>query len=251
MRPADLLEIARKAALAAGPLLLERFGTEKALATKSSLTDVVSQADLLAEEAIRAVLRTEVPDDTIVGEEGDDVLGTTARRWLIDPIDGTVNYLYGNPQWCISVACAGIAGVVYDPVRDELFAADAEGTATLNGDALTAADPESLGQTLVATGFGYEAAVREQQVAITARLLPRVRDIRRGGSAALDLAWVAAGRMDAYFEYGIKEWDVAAGSLICERAGLKTTTLQSNGALAAGLLVAPPRIFAELHEIVS
>src|SRR3954465_13739557 len=132
MSPDDLLAIAREAAEAAAPLLLERFGTERALASKSTPTDLVSEADLAAERAIRAVLAARVPDDAIMAEEGDDVAGTSGRRWIVDPLDGTVNYLYGIPQWCISVACEGLAGVVLDPVRGEVFTATADGPARLD-----------------------------------------------------------------------------------------------------------------------
>src|SRR5262249_52457821 len=158
------------------------------------------------------------PDDAIVGEEGEAKPGTSGRRWIIDPLDGTVNFLFGYPQWCVSVACEGLVGVVYDPCRGELFAASG-GTPTLNGRPLGGSRGDGLTHALLATGFGYDAEVRARQAAIVADLLPRVRDIRRAGSAALDMCWNAAGRVDAYFEYGVKEWDVAAGRLICADAG--------------------------------
>jgi myo-inositol-1(or 4)-monophosphatase len=247
---AELLEVATDAVHAAAPLLLDRFGSETALHTKSSATDPVSEADLAAEVAIRAVLADRVGDDEIVGEEGGQTAGTSGRRWLVDPLDGTTNYLYGIPQWCISVACDGLAGVVFDPVRDELFAAHADGPATLNGATLQPGRPVTLDRALVATGFGYEAGVRAEQGRIVAGLLPRVRDIRRGGSAALDLAWLAAGRYDAYYERGIKEWDVAAGSLICARAGLQVIELPAAGAWPFGTLVADSKIVSELAPLL-
>ncbi|QEC48180.1 inositol monophosphatase [Baekduia soli] len=248
---AELLDIATEAARTAGALLLERFGSERVLATKSTTTDLVSAADLAAEAAIRGVLTRRAPDDAVLGEEGDDRAGSTGRRWIVDPLDGTVNYLYGLPQWCVSVACEGLAGVVFDPVRDELFAATAEGPATLDGQVLAPAAPEDLGHALVATGFGYDARRRALQAQVVARVLPRARDIRRGGAAALDLAWCAAGRVDAYWERGVNEWDVAAGELICARAGLHVERLDPAGELPWGVLVAPRPIAQELRGLVA
>jgi myo-inositol-1(or 4)-monophosphatase len=250
----DLLDIATEAARTAGALLLERFGTERVLRTKSTPTDVVSEADLAAERAIREILARRAPDDAVMGEEGEDVGGTTGRRWIVDPLDGTVNFLYGFPMWCVSVACEGLAGVVYDAVRDELFAATAEGPATLNGrelDEIRPPAPTELSQALVATGFGYDPARRVLQAEVVSRVLPRARDIRRGGSAALDLAWAAAGRLDAYYERGINPWDVAAGELICARAGLHVQRLDAVGQLPWGVLAVPPALAGELCELVS
>jgi len=253
--PADQLSaheaaIAEEAARAAGTILLERFGSERALDTKSSPTDLVSEADLLAERAIRELLAERAPDDAIMGEEGPDTPGTSGRRWIVDPLDGTVNFIYGIPQWAVSVACEGVAGVVFDPVRGELFGA-AEGEATLDGVRLRASNPESLASALVGTGFGYEAEVRRAQAAIVARVLPEVRDIRRAGSAALDLAWTAAGRLDAYYEFGVKPWDIAAGTLLCSAAGLEVRELQPRGALPAGILAAPPDLLGPLLALVA
>ncbi|HMJ34762.1 MAG TPA: inositol monophosphatase family protein [Baekduia sp.] len=251
MSHAELLDIATEAARTAGALLLERFGTELVLATKSTPTDVVSEADLAAERAIREVLARRAPDDAVMGEEGPDVGGTSGRRWIVDPLDGTVNFLYGLPMWAVSVACEGLAGVVYDPLRDELFAAVADGPATLNGRELRVEGPSELSQALVATGFGYDPARRILQAEVVSRVLPRARDIRRGGSAALDLAWVAAGRLDAYYERGINPWDVAAGELICARAGLVVERLDPVGELPWGVLAAPPAVAGELRALVT
>lgn len=248
--PAELLEVAREAARAAAPLLMERFGRERALATKSSPTDLVSEADLAAEDAIRAVLAARRPDDAILGEEGEDVAGRSGLRWIVDPLDGTVNYLFGIPQWCVSVACEGIAGVILDPVRGESFEVCAGAAPTLGGEPLVASTQEDLGHALVATGFGYDARVRETQALVVARVLPRVRDIRRAGSAALDLAWAAAGRLDAYWEFGVRPWDTAAGELLCRGAGLDVVPLPAKGVRPAGMLVAPPAIRAELEALL-
>jgi myo-inositol-1(or 4)-monophosphatase len=197
------------------------------------------------------VLAARVPDDAVVGEEGDDVAGTSGRRWIVDPLDGTVNYLFGIPQWCVSVACEGLAAVVLDPVRDECFTATAEGPALLGGVPLPGSDKSDLSQALVATGFGYDSDRRALQAAVLARVLPRVRDVRRMGSAALDLAWLAAGRYDAYYEHGVKPWDTAGGELLCARAGLEVVHLPARDALPTGILAASPAIVQELVELVT
>jgi len=245
--PADLLDVAVEAARAAGALLLPRFGSERAVASKSSPTDAVTEADLAAEHAIREVLATRRPDDGILGEEGTgDVPGSTGLRWVVDPLDGTVNYLYGIPQWCVSVAVQDgettLAGAIFDPVRDETFTAHDDGEPPAAGSWAA-----SLDRALVATGFGYESDVRRVQAEVVARLLPQVRDIRRAGSAALDLAWLAAGRYDAYYERGVKVWDVTAGLLLCERAGLEVRRLDGT---PPGVLVAPPALTEPLYALV-
>jgi myo-inositol-1(or 4)-monophosphatase len=247
----ELLAVAVEAARAAAPLLLERFAaqTRRDVRSKSSPTDLVSEADVLAEQAIRRVLMQRRPDDAVMGEEGDDLPGTSGLRWIVDPLDGTTNFLFGVPQWCISVACEGRAGVVFDPLREELFAATRT-TATLAGANLTASTSGDLGTALVATGFGYESAVRELQAPIAARIVPRVRDIRRGGSAALDMAWAAAGRLDGYFEFGTMPWDSAAGELLCAAAGLTVTPLGARDGLPAGIMVAPPALTPQLLALI-
>lgn len=242
--PRALLAVAEEAARAAAELLLPRFGSERAMASKSSPTDVVTEADLAAERAIRAVLAARRPHDGVLGEEGTgDTTGTSGLRWVVDPIDGTVNFLYGHPQWCVSVAvtddAGSVAGVVLDAVRGELFAATRGGPALLDGAPVTASRVDRLDAALLGTGFGYASAVRRAQAEVIAGLLPEVRDIRRAGSAALDLCWAAAGRLDAYFERGTKPWDVAAGGLVCERAGLEVRELPEAGILPSGIAVAP------------
>ena len=253
--PTALRVIAAEAARAAGDLLRERFlaGAERATGTKSSPTDVVSEADLAAEQAIRDVLGARRPDDAILGEEGGQTEGE-GLRWIVDPLDGTVNFLFAIPQWCVSIAvhdgAGALAGVIFDPMRDESFAAERDGAATLNGDPLTGSACTTLGTALVATGFAYGAGVREGQAEVAARILPRVRDLRRMGSAALDLAWTAAGRFDAFYERGVQPWDVAAGALICERAGLQVRTLPAQAALPSGILAAPGPLVEDLAALV-
>jgi len=248
----DLLDVAVAAARAAGAELVERYERgPRGVATKSTPTDLVSEADLAAELAIRELLAARRPNDAIVGEEGDDVAGSTGLRWIVDPLDGTVNYLFGIPQWAVSVACEGEVGVVLDPVRGELFTVRAGEAALLDGAPLRGSDRSELATAMVATGFGYDAGVRAAQAEVVARLLPQVRDIRRLGSAALDLAWLAAGRYDAYYEYGLNAWDWAAGEMLCTAAGLETRHLDPLPGTGAGLLVAPAGLIDGLEAIVS
>jgi myo-inositol-1(or 4)-monophosphatase len=256
---AELLDVARAASRAAAEVLLAAFAdTARGVGTKSTPTDLVSEADLRAEERIRAVLAARRPGDGVLGEEGGEHAGTgeSGVRWVVDPLDGTVNFLFGYPQWSVSVACEDaqgtIAGVVYDPLREEEFAATRSGPALLGGAPIERpARDGGLALALVATGFAYDAAARARQAAVLAHVLPAVRDVRRGGSAALDLAWTACGRCDAYFERGVKHWDSAAGALVCARAGLELHVLAADGEDAEGLLVAPPELAPPLLALVS
>jgi len=259
-----LLEVAIDAARMAGALLLERVraGAEREVNSKSTPTDLVSEADLASERAIRALLREHRPEDGFVGEEGGgEQQGTSGLTWVVDPLDGTVDFLFGIPQWCVSVAVRDaqrtLAGAVYDPNREELFTATATGTPQLSGAAgeielrgARRGEPD-LARSMVATGLAYEASVRESQARVLARLIPRVRDIRRFGSAALALTWTAAGRYDAYLERSVKPWDIVAGALICERAGLRVLELPVHENLPWGILVAPPGLAEQLLELVA
>jgi len=254
---AQLRALAEEAARAAGGLLRERFeaGGERATGSKSTHTDLVSEADLAAEHAIREIIAGARPDDAILGEEGGETREGSALRWIVDPLDGTVNFLFGVPQWCVSVAVhddeGALAGVVFDPLRDELFAAArGGGPPAVNGERVRGSAQDRLDTALVATGFAYDAAVRELQAAVVAELLPRVRDVRRMGSAALDLAWTAAGRYDAFYERGIQIWDIAAGTLLCEAAGLEVRPLEARDGAPEGLVVAPAGLLGTLTEIV-
>ena len=254
----ELLALAEQAARAAGELLRERFeaGGERATGSKSSATDPVSAADLAAERAIRDIITAARPNDAILGEEGGETQEGAGLRWIVDPLDGTVNFLFGVPQWCVSVAVhdadGGVAGVVYDPIREELFAgARASGLPTLNGAAVRGSEQGELAVALIGTGFAYDAGVRDAQAQVIGRLLPRVRDVRRMGSAALDLAWTAAGRYDAFYERGVQIWDTAAGTVLCETAGLEVRPLAAEGALPGGVVVAPPGLLEALTAIVT
>ncbi len=279
----ELLEVAVEAARCAGALLTERVrhGAEREVSSKTTPTDLVSEADLASERAIRGLLAARRPDDGFVGEEGDHVEGTSGLSWVVDPLDGTVNFLFGLPQWCVSVAVRDgqgtiLAGAIHDPSREQLFSATrgaratpttgSAGTAELGDARATLTGPEGtielgddyalrprasdLDSAMVATGFAYDARVRAAQAQVLARVIPRVRDIRRFGSAALDLAWTAAGRYDAYFERTVKPWDIAAGTLLCEAVGLRVVELPEHEDLPWGILVAPPALCEPLLELV-
>jgi myo-inositol-1(or 4)-monophosphatase len=256
-RSAELLILAEAIAREAGTALCEAFASLGSLevSTKSTATDLVSDADVSTERLIRARLHASRPGDAILGEEGGEGEGTTGLRWVVDPLDGTVNFLFGIPQWAVSIACedagGALAGVVYDAVRDEMWAARRDGPATLNGAELHGSGRTELATAMVGTGFGYDPAVRAVQAATVARLLPHVRDIRRIGSAALDLAWCAAGRYDAFYERGLNAWDLAAGALICQRAGLAVLPLPATPPTGPGILVAPPAIADQLAALVA
>jgi len=268
--PSELAELAEEAARSAGELLLDRGarGAEAEVRSKSTPTDLVSEADLASERAIRELLLERRPDDGFVGEEGSSEPGSSGLSWVVDPLDGTINFLFGIPQWSVSVAVQDgqgtIAGAVYDPNRRELFSARrdgparllADGSETVLGGAGSAAEASArhLGQVelanaMVATGLSYSAEVRAAQARVLERVIPRVRDIRRFGSAALDLAWTALGRYDAYFERCVKQWDIAAGALVCERVGLSVLELPVHENLPWGILAAPPRLAQELLEL--
>jgi myo-inositol-1(or 4)-monophosphatase len=260
--PQALLAVAIDAAKMAGALLADRAerGAEREVTSKSTPTDLVSEADLASERAIRAMLAERRPEDGFLGEEGGrSEEGASGLSWVVDPLDGTVNFLFGIPQWCVSVAVRDrdgtVAGAVYDVNRDELFTAARGGPATLTSKTgvveLTGPQrQEDLANAMVATGLAYDAEVRRAQAKVIERLVPRVRDIRRFGSAALDLTWTAAGRYDAYFERTVKPWDIAAGALICERAGLRVLELPVHEHLPWGILVAPPALADGLLELV-
>ncbi|HEY2181625.1 MAG TPA: inositol monophosphatase family protein [Solirubrobacteraceae bacterium] len=275
----ELLALAIEAARMAGGLLAERarHGFERAVASKSTPTDLVSEADVSSQRAIRELVRERRPDDGFVGEEeGESETGSSGVSWVVDPLDGTVNFLFAIPQWSVSVAvgdAAGtIAGAVFDPNRDELFYATREGPARMDGargatelshragadvshERRTGEDAgpggEDLASAMVATGLAYDADVRRAQARVLERLVPRVRDIRRFGSAALDLAWTAAGRFDVYYERSVKQWDIAAGALICEGAGLQIRELPEHENLPWGILAAPPALAEPLLELVA
>ncbi|HET6698979.1 MAG TPA: inositol monophosphatase family protein, partial [Nocardioidaceae bacterium] len=219
-----LLDLARTTALEAAELVRrERRGGVEVAATKSSPIDIVTEVDHAAERLIYDRLLGARPDDGFLGEEGGSAESATGVTWVVDPIDGTVNFLYGIPQYAISIAARqrgrSVAGVVVNVQSGEVFAATLGGGATCDGHPVRVRERVVLSQRLVLTGFNYVAEVRALQAPAVAALVTRVRDIRRLGSAALDLGAGAAGRADAFVEEGLNDWDMAAGALIATEAG--------------------------------
>ncbi|HEY0903161.1 MAG TPA: inositol monophosphatase family protein [Marmoricola sp.] len=243
MTSAELLDLALDVAREAATLVRTRreVGVRVA-ATKSSITDVVTDADRASEALIRERILAARPDDGILGEEGSDTLGTSGVRWVVDPIDGTVNYLYGLAQYAVSIGVEvdGVVevGVVVNAATGDEFAAVRGNGATRNGVPLRVRPARPLERAVVATGFNYELAVRTVQAEAVAALVVRVADIRRFGSCALDLCALAAGQSDGYVEEGCLPWDHAAGGLIATEAGATVEVL--TGAAGRDLVVAAP-----------
>lgn len=228
-------------------------GSRAAHDTKSSAVDPVTEFDRATEELVVGRLRSERPDDSIVGEEGAEHRGDSGLEWHIDPIDGTVNFVYDLPGWCTSVAVLRegrpVAGAIYAPVVDELYSAAAGDGATVNESPITVSGTTDLATSLPATGFSYHLDQhRQNQAERIARVLPQIRDIRRQGSAALDLAYVASGRVDAYFEEHINSWDVAAGVLLVTEAGGTVSAFDGTPidvAAPAGVVAATPALHGQ------
>ncbi|WP_182880004.1 inositol monophosphatase family protein [Microbispora sp. H10949] len=255
VREEELLELAARIAEEAGQMLLaKRPARPEVLATKSSPTDVVTALDRAAEELIRARIAEARPRDAILGEEGGDTPGEGVVRWVVDPIDGTVNFLYGVPDWAVSIGVEVdgeiVAGAVNNVPRGELFTARRGGGAWLRGERLRCNTGVPLDRALVATGFGYGAARRRVQAEVVAQVVPRVRDIRRGGSCAIDLCSVAAGRVDAYYERGANYWDHAAAGLVAAEAGARLGGLNGRKVSPDMVLCAAPGLFEELHDLL-
>ncbi len=250
----ELLALARDAATVAGELLRGGQAGVSVSATKSTPTDVVTVMDTASEALLRATVLAARPDDAILGEEAGERPGTSGVRWVLDPLDGTVNYLYGLPGWAVSVAVEvdgeAVAGVVDVPTWQCQFWAIRGGGAWVNSQALTPTSVADLGQALVATGFGYDQRRRTQQAAALQYVLPRVRDVRRFGAAAADLCLLAAGRVDAYFERGLAPWDLAAGRLIALESGAVVEVLPDSdrGDLVLG---AGPALFDAFADLLN
>lgn len=246
----DLAETALEAARAAAAVLEEAIDAELEVDTKISATDMVSDADFAAEAAVVETIRSRRPDDSVLGEEGTTELGSSGIRWVVDPLDGTTNYLFGVPHFGVSVAAEvngeTAVGVVIDPCREETWAAVRGWGARRNGiPCRVATDRSTLDTALVATGFGYLPARRAWQSRVLTKVLPVVRDVRRFGAAALDLCWTGAGRFDVYYEWGLNPWDLAAGALVCSEAGGRVEAL--DGRL---ILAAPEHLFGPMRELL-
>jgi myo-inositol-1(or 4)-monophosphatase len=279
--PHGLLALAVAVAREAGEMLAGGHGRTVVIGTKSSPTDVVTEMDHAAERLIRTRILAERPEDAILGEEGGQTGGEAQVRWIVDPLDGTVNYLYGLPDWAVSIAAEVrgqvVAGAVCVPHRDALFGAVAGAGAWRSGmvsssDATNkayAADRHESGRTvlpggqrlacttdvplaraLIATGFGYEQGRRLVQGQVLSAVLPRVRDIRRNGACSVDLCTLAAGNVDGYYERGVQYWDVAAGILIAREAGAVVGGLAGRPASPSMTIGAGPGLFAELHDLL-
>ncbi len=256
MSDATLLELAVELATTAGRFVRDgrRQGVHDAR-TKSTATDVATEWDRAAEALLVGELARRRPHDGIVAEEGSAVRGTTGIDWVIDPIDGTTNFVYDLPGYAVSVAATdpsgSLAGAVYVPATDELFAARRGGGATRNGQPIRCATESRLELALVATGFGYRPERRRTQLAVVAHLLPRVRDIRRLGAASTDLCYAACGRVDAYYEVGLSPWDMAAGSLIAAEAGCRLGAVGGGPLRPDSVVAAAPGVYDDLQRLLA
>ena len=252
--PGDLAEIAALIAREAGELVRSRIGDVAGIGTKSSATDMVTEVDRQSERLIVERLASLRPGDGLLGEEGTIDAGTTGVRWIFDPLDGTTNYIYGYPAFCVAIAAEAedevVAGAVFDALRGEMFVAAKGSGARRDGRSIHVTDQPDVSQALVATGFGYSQPRRAFQGRVLADIVPLVRDVRRGGSAALDLCWVACGRLDAYYELGLNPWDMAAGALLVREAGGVIGDFQGAPPGANTIVASGPGIFGELRRIV-
>ncbi|NJC68371.1 inositol monophosphatase [Planosporangium thailandense] len=252
---AQLLDLARAAVRRAGELARTmRADGVAGVSTKSTATDVVTAADRAVERQVIEELRARRPHDAVVGEESGAIEGGGRVRWILDPIDGTVNYLYGIPAYAVSLAAevdgVVVAGVVRNPVTGDEWTAIRGGGAYRDGRRLAGSQVTELSQALVGTGFGYDAARRAHQAGVLARLLPRVRDIRRIGAASIDLCLAAEGVLDAVYEKGLNVWDYAAGALVAEEAGLRVTGLAGAPAGSDMVIAAPAALYQPLHDLL-
>jgi myo-inositol-1(or 4)-monophosphatase len=232
---------------------ISQFLDPEIVGYKSSNTNLVSSADKAGEAMITEILRAHRPDDGLLGEEGSNYPSLSGFRWVFDPVDGTTNYLYRIPHWCISIACEKfngsewqpVIGVVHDAIRKETFSAIHGKGAFLNGTKISVNHPKELSEALIATEFSYSSEKRVQQVEVLSSLLPLIRDIRSSGSSALDLCWVALGRWDAFYDDDLSPWDWAAGNLIVAEAGGTVSPL------GTGVLASSPDLHKELYTSVT
>jgi myo-inositol-1(or 4)-monophosphatase len=259
MASTELLDLATRIALEAGALAKRRRSEGVSVAaSKSSAVDIVTEADRETEALIRRLIAEARPDDGFFGEESDASGSSSGLHWIVDPIDGTVNFLYGLPHYAVSIAVVegepdpltwtALAGAVFNPASGELFTAAAGRGAFLGTEQIHVAPPVDLSQALIATGFAYDSAMRGTQGALVASLLPEIRDIRRNGTASLDLSFVAAGRLNAYFERTLSPWDHAAGALIAREAGARVSGLDGAAPSRDFIIAAEPSVADRLEE---
>ncbi len=240
--PEELLALALRVAREAGDLLMQRPATFD-ISSKSTAIDIATQMDHASEKHIVSALLAERPNDGIIGEEGASRPSSSGITWVIDPVDGTVNYLYGLPCWNVSIgakdAAGPLVGVVHAPTVNSTWSAIRGQGAWLNERPISCNDPISLDRALIGTGFAYDLGARVEQGRVIAALLPQIRDLRRMGSAAVDLCYVAMGAFDGYFELGLKEWDWAAGALIAQEAGAIVSVSDRDVTICAGPALHP------------
>lgn len=255
----ELVGVAERLAREAADLLLGAIAASGpagivALADKSTPTDHVTEWDHASEQLIVSRLQELRPDDAVMGEEGSDRPGTSGVRWIIDPIDGTTNFLYGLPPFGVSIAAEldgeVIAGAVADPLHGELYSAARGDGARRNGVPISVSARADLDLALVATGFSYDGDRRRRQAEVLARVLPLVRDMRRGGAASIDLCWVACGRVDGYWEKSLGPWDFSAGALIAAEAGAVLDDLAGGPPSTSFVFAAAPRIADSLRSLL-
>jgi myo-inositol-1(or 4)-monophosphatase len=248
----QLVELATRIALSAGELIREGLNRPRVLDTKSSGTDLVTEMDKAAEELIVSMIHAERPDDGLLGEEGTSQPGSSGVRWVIDPIDGTTNYVYRHPFFSVSIGVerngVTVAGAVAIPMLNEIYTATLHGGAFRNGERIGVSSETAVSKALVGTGFAYMPQFRAIQGERVSRLLPQIREIRRGGSAAIDLCFVADGRLDAYYEDGLNPWDECAGLLIAQEAGARFARIPLNREV---LVVGCPGTFDQLIALLS
>ena len=249
--PGALLGLALEIAGEASAVLRAAAGrADLHIDRKSSVTDLVTEIDHAVEALVTDRIGQARPGDAILGEEGADRPGTTGIRWVVDPIDGTTNFVYGMPGYAVSIAaersCVPLIGVVAVPALGETFTAVAGGGARCNGESIRASSKAELATALIGTGFSYDAGRRASQGTVVAALLPRIRDVRRMGAASVDLCAVACGRLDGYYESGLAPWDWAAGALIAAEAGAIVTGLHGGPPSRTSLVAAG----SDLHELL-
>jgi myo-inositol-1(or 4)-monophosphatase len=254
--PAELLDVAVRLARQAGDLLLQGRGRRPdGVSTKTSDTDMVSEVDRASERLIVDGLRHARPGDGILAEEGTDDSSATGVTWVVDPLDGTTNYLYGFPPFAVSIAAQidGVSqvGVVVDPSHGETFTAVRGRGAWCNDRPLRCTSQSELATALVATGFSYSSERRARQAQVLVEVLPAVRDVRRAGAASVDLCWVACGRLDGFYERGLQPWDIAAGTLVAEEAGASTGGLAGAPASGELTIAASPELFEPLRRLLA
>ena len=257
----DLLELTLSLARAAGDEVLRhlhgragRLELAATATTKTSRTDLVTAADQASERLILERLAVARPEDGVLAEESGTKPGSSGLRWVVDPLDGTTNFLYGFPAFAVSIACederGALVGVVHDPLRGETFRALRGGGAWLGDERLEVGPGPELVEALIGTGFAYGAERRALQARLLTTVLPAVRDVRRAGAAALDLCFVAAGRLDGFYEAGLQPWDSAAAALVVREAGGSVEWLDGIVPGAATIVAGAPRLCAELARLL-